>query len=40
MPSALFGIYLTPHDVGNAELTLGGYDQSTMQGDSLLARRS
>ncbi|KAH9941985.1 acid protease [Amylocystis lapponica] len=29
---ALFGMYLTPERVGNAELTLGGYDTSKIKG--------
>ncbi|KZT08336.1 acid protease [Laetiporus sulphureus 93-53] len=29
---AMFGMYLTPHTVGNAELTLGGVDESKING--------
>ncbi|KAL6301849.1 acid protease [Sparassis latifolia] len=30
---ALFGMYLTPRAVGNAELTIGGYDDTKFQGN-------
>ena len=31
LPS-LFSFYLTPHSIGNAELTLGAIDESKFQG--------
>lgn len=30
--SALFGMYLTPQAIGNAELTIGGVDDSKFTG--------
>ncbi|KAH9948575.1 acid protease [Amylocystis lapponica] len=30
---AVFGMYLTPHDVGDAEITFGGIDESKIHGD-------
>lgn len=31
----MFGMYLTPEVIGNAELTLGGVDESKIHGDVL-----
>ena len=35
LPS-LFSFYLTPHDVGNAQLTLGAIDDSKFQGERIM----
>lgn len=32
---AVFGLFLTPESVGNAELTLGGFDESKVSGELL-----
>ncbi|GBE81124.1 Rhizopuspepsin-4 [Sparassis crispa] len=39
LPS-LFGMYLTPEAVGNAKLTIGGYDNTKFQGDLTYASLS